>query len=45
MLSSSAPSNQGTSSLTRQRRASMPSVPSTTIAARKSHSTVRTSPW
>jgi hypothetical protein len=44
MLSRSAPSNQGSRSLTPKRRASIPSVPSMISAASPSHSARSTSP-
>ena len=44
MSSSRAPSNQGIVSLTRKRRASIPSVPSTNSVASPSQSAVTTSP-
>ena len=44
MSSSRAPSNQGSVSLTRSHRASMPSVPSMTSAASISHSAWIASP-
>jgi hypothetical protein len=44
MSSIRAPSNQGIVSLTRKRRASIPSVPSMTSVAKPSQSAVTTSP-
>jgi hypothetical protein len=44
MLSSRAPSNHGTHLFTCTKRANMPSVPSTTMAARPSHRARMVSP-
>ena len=44
MLSRRAPSNQGIVSLTRKRRASIPSVPSMNSATKNSHRAVSVSP-